>query len=46
MAEMHKIKIPLTSQVFSFLLANCGFFVGVCKAVIGKKITFYKKQNP
>lgn len=36
-------RLPVASQIFSFLLANTGFFVGVLKALQGQKILSYKK---
>jgi cellulose synthase/poly-beta-1,6-N-acetylglucosamine synthase-like glycosyltransferase len=35
-------RIPLASSVFSFLLANIGFLVGVLRALSGTKIVAYK----
>ena len=41
-AEQKGRRIPLASQVFSFLLANIGFFLGILKAGMGRKITGYR----
>lgn len=37
-------RIPLCSQAFSFVLANLGFFWGVCYAIMGKEITAYRRS--
>jgi cellulose synthase/poly-beta-1,6-N-acetylglucosamine synthase-like glycosyltransferase len=39
--ERNNFSVPAASQVFSFILANVGFFLGVLKAILGKKITYY-----
>jgi hypothetical protein len=39
-----KIHIPTDSQIFSFLLANTGFFMGVLNTVLGKRIISYKNK--
>ncbi|MCG6877654.1 MAG: glycosyltransferase family 2 protein [Deltaproteobacteria bacterium] len=44
--EMLKLKIPIASQIFSFLLANAGFLMGVLKAVCGRHITAYRNAKP
>lgn len=36
------LKLPLVRTVFSFVLANIGFFVGVTKALAKKKIIAYR----
>ena len=41
-AEKTGHRVPLASQVFSFLLANIGFFLGVLKAGMGGKIAGYR----
>ncbi len=44
--ELCKVRIPVASQIFSFLLANAGFFLGVLKAISGKHVTSYKNHEP
>ena len=39
--QRQKIKVPLFGMVYSFLLANAGFFLGTIQAVLGRKITKY-----
>jgi cellulose synthase/poly-beta-1,6-N-acetylglucosamine synthase-like glycosyltransferase len=39
------VKIPVATSIFTFLLANTGFFLGVLKAISGQKITSYKKRK-
>jgi len=41
-AEKNSCRLPITSQVFSFILANVGFFIGVLKAGFGKRVTSYR----
>lgn len=41
-AERQRRSIPLASPIFSFLLANLGFFLGVFKAIVGKMETSYE----
>jgi cellulose synthase/poly-beta-1,6-N-acetylglucosamine synthase-like glycosyltransferase len=41
-AEKNQFRLPVASQVFSFMLANIGFFIGVLKAICGEKIFAYK----
>lgn len=36
------IRVPAIELFFSFLVANAGFLFGVCKAVMGRRITSYK----
>jgi cellulose synthase/poly-beta-1,6-N-acetylglucosamine synthase-like glycosyltransferase len=43
-AEKNKIRVPLASQIFSFLLANTGFFMGVLNAILGRRIISYKNR--
>lgn len=43
-ASKNNRRIPLASQVFNFILANFGFFLGVLKAIFGKKITSYENK--
>ncbi len=43
--EKGKVRLPVASQVFSFLLANAGFFLGVLKAAGGRKVTFYENAE-
>lgn len=45
LAELLKFRIPVASQIFSFLLANLGFLLGVLKAVSGKHVTSYKNHR-
>ena len=45
LAELLKFRIPVASQIFSFLLANVGFLLGVLKAVCGKDVTSYKNHR-
>jgi len=42
--ELCKMRIPVCSQIFSFLLANIGFLLGVLSAIFGEHVTSYK--NP
>ena len=42
MSERFNCRLPLASQIFSFILANVGFFLGVCRAMAGCKITSYR----
>lgn len=42
LAEKRNIHIPICSHIFSFLLANIGFFLGVLRALLGDKITQYQ----
>lgn len=46
-AEKINIRIPVASQIFSFMLANAGFLVGVFKAMMGESVTSYSniQQN-
>jgi len=39
------VPIPLASPAWSFLVANCGFAVGVLKAISGSVQTFYLPLN-
>ncbi|MBI4686405.1 MAG: glycosyltransferase [Nitrospirae bacterium] len=41
-AEKNKLRLPVASQIFSFLLANTGFLIGVLKAVAGRNVYSYK----
>lgn len=36
-----KIQVPLVGAIYSFLLANAGFFFGTIQAALGRKITKY-----
>jgi cellulose synthase/poly-beta-1,6-N-acetylglucosamine synthase-like glycosyltransferase len=40
------VQIPIATSIFTFLLANTGFFLGVLKAIIGENINSYKKRKP
>ena len=44
-AEKIRVRIPVAGQVFSFLLANAGFFLGVLKAAGGRKVTSYRNTG-
>jgi cellulose synthase/poly-beta-1,6-N-acetylglucosamine synthase-like glycosyltransferase len=44
-AEKNSFRLPIASQIFSFILANAGFFLGVLKALLGQKVTSYKNQK-
>lgn len=39
------LDVPIAGQVFSFLLANTGFFVGILKAVAGQQISKYDTHD-
>lgn len=41
-AEKNNFRLLIASQVFSFILANAGFFFGVLKAILGQKIAIYR----
>lgn len=41
-AYIKNLRIPLASQVFSFLIANAGFFLGVIKSFSRDGVTIYK----
>jgi cellulose synthase/poly-beta-1,6-N-acetylglucosamine synthase-like glycosyltransferase len=43
--ELVSVRIPIASVIFSFLLANAGFLLGVLGAVSGRRITSYKRQR-
>lgn len=43
--EVFKIRIPLASQIFSFLLANTGFLLGVLQASAGRHVTAYRNKE-
>jgi poly-beta-1,6-N-acetyl-D-glucosamine synthase len=40
-----KRELPLASSVFSFLLANAGFFVGIVNALRGLEIAYYEPDH-
>jgi hypothetical protein len=40
-SRRHKV-IPLIGPIYSFLLANAGFMLGICKAVSGHSIIAYR----
>lgn len=42
LAEHKRWQIPIIKTIFSFLLANLGFLVGLIRAFKGKKITNYR----
>jgi cellulose synthase/poly-beta-1,6-N-acetylglucosamine synthase-like glycosyltransferase len=44
-AEKHRFSLPGTSAIYSFLLANAGFFVGLWKSLFGHKITVYRHET-
>ena len=44
-AEKLEVRLPLASQVFSFLVANAGFFLGVFKALTGYQVTRYGNRG-
>lgn len=44
-AHRHARTVPVASQVFSFLVANLGFLLGVLGAVRGRQITTYQNQR-
>ena len=39
--QRQKTEVPLVGTVYSFILANAGFFFGTIQAVLGRKITKY-----
>jgi len=41
-ASHFEINIPIVKLIYGFCLANAGFFIGVSRAMYGKKILFYK----
>jgi cellulose synthase/poly-beta-1,6-N-acetylglucosamine synthase-like glycosyltransferase len=41
-AERRRFVLPGTSTVYSFLLANAGFFMGLWKCLFGHKVTLYR----
>lgn len=43
-AEHQKYQIPYVKSIYSFSLANLGFFIGIIKTVAGKKITAYRQS--
>ncbi len=43
--ENQRLSLPGTSAVYSFLLANAGFFVGLCKCLFGHKVTVYRHET-
>jgi hypothetical protein len=42
-AERLRLRIPLAGAAYSFVLANAGFLVGVCRALGGRSIEIYRK---
>ncbi|MDA8387743.1 MAG: glycosyltransferase [Nitrospiraceae bacterium] len=44
-AEKNRVRLPVAAQVFNFLLANAGFFLGVLRAAGGRKVTTYKNRE-
>jgi hypothetical protein len=43
--QMVGLELPLIGTVFSFFLANVGFFVGIIRALAGHSIVAYKKNH-
>jgi cellulose synthase/poly-beta-1,6-N-acetylglucosamine synthase-like glycosyltransferase len=43
--ENRRLSLPGTSAVYSFLLANAGFFVGLWKCLFGHKVTIYRHET-
>lgn len=43
MSELGKWQVPIVREIFSFMLANAGFLVGVLMALIGRRIIAYRK---
>ena len=44
-AERHRFVLPGTSTIYSFLLANAGFFIGLWKSLSGHKVTLYRHKT-
>ena len=42
LAGAFSLKLPLAGAIYSFCLANIGFFIGVLRAVIGQVPRYYK----
>ena len=40
--EKRGLRIPVVQFIYSFMLANVGFMVGVTKALLGQKIYKYR----
>ena len=45
LGEKLRVYIPIASQIFSFTLANAGFFLGVLKAATGRYVTSYSNYS-
>jgi cellulose synthase/poly-beta-1,6-N-acetylglucosamine synthase-like glycosyltransferase len=45
LCELLEVRILFASQIFSFLLANTGFLLGLLQAIAGKRITAYKNRS-
>lgn len=45
-AHLRGRRVPIASQVFSFLLANLGFLLGVLGAARGRQVTAYHNRRP
>jgi cellulose synthase/poly-beta-1,6-N-acetylglucosamine synthase-like glycosyltransferase len=43
--ERYGRRFHIASQIFSFIVANIGFFNGIIKAISGKRISIYKAQD-
>lgn len=43
-AHQFGCKVPVASQIYSFLLANLGFLLGIIGAARGKRISSYRNQ--
>ena len=45
MTEMYQLQVPFVRTVYSFVLANYGFFIGILRAFKNEKITTYRDDN-
>jgi cellulose synthase/poly-beta-1,6-N-acetylglucosamine synthase-like glycosyltransferase len=43
MSELGKWQVPIVREIFSFMLANAGFLVGILMALFGRRIIAYRK---
>jgi len=41
-ASRRNLRIPVAGQLYSFCLANAGFAIGVCKALMGHRVVTYR----
>ncbi len=41
--EKGNVHLPVASHIFSFLLANTGFLLGILKALAGRNVVAYKR---